>query len=69
MWILGLKGLISAWRFVPNTEVVSGEHIRHFLRCIVFFFLHGAQFRRDLRDNFGLSKSRKASSQITSKTL
>ena len=30
--------LISAWRFVPNTEVVSGEHIRHFLPCIVCFF-------------------------------
>ena len=38
MWILGFNGLISAWRFVPNTEVVSGEHIRHFLPCIVCFF-------------------------------
>ena len=44
MWILGLKGLISAWRFVPNTEVVSGEHIRHFLPCIVCFFYMAHSF-------------------------
>ena len=36
--------LISAWRFVPNTEVVSGEHIRHFLTCIVCFFYMAHSF-------------------------
>ena len=45
--------LISAWRFVPNTEVVSGEHIRHFLPFIVcFFFLHGALLRRNFPVSF-----------------